>query len=591
MERLGVPSPHQDNDDAPPKVANNSGPNVHRGSLPMTPVNSALLSPYYPQIQIPTVNPHTPPATIGTPSAYQQSEGDSEGDGQESPAGNGEDVGASPRSESTGQLATPRRKNSWARPETQPEPNLNTDIARIATGSAVTDASQTRGRSISASSINSLASWSSPVINTPLQRLKGGKGVDLDPPPSLDALKRPQSPAPYVQSSPNLHLTIDTGGDSSSQDTTFSPQLPFPQITVSDWGKGEEPTSSNALLLTPLSIETLSDASNTVDGGILGKDPQLQTPRRDNGGPSRTAGRHESGAAFDSVGNTMSLQDLETRQEAQERNRAIEKWLESPLINHPYVDDGTNQSEDDNVPSKDIALGHHTKNIVVPGQLYYNHEGHHFTEQDLALMKKRRSWDDSPIFSTITQPDIPLQPPSSNAAMELFQKMCHETGSAVSSEASCGTRRGSLQSSGGLYELNMGNFLFKKDITSTPPDTEILIARFIIQGTSNTNPRKRSGVEGDDASVKEDIEDPPVKKIRGWDDGAAANPDISKPRSIEMVDAEKTEVKDCESDSCDCCRPKRTLCNQKMSSCIVCTETGMPCVRHNSLEVTDVTHK
>lgn len=573
-----MPSPLGDDDDAPSKVANKNGLNTHRGSLPITPIDSALLSPYYPHIQIPTVNPHTPPATVGTPSAYQQSDFDSEGDAHESPSVNYEDVGTSPRPGSAGKLVPPKRKLSWGRPEKQSKPNLNTDIVGIGMDSAGSDPSQTRSRSISASSINSLTSWTSSVVNTPSEKLKE-KEVYIDPFFGVvDRLERTRSPAPYVPPSPNRHLTIDTGVDCSSQNTTASPLLPFPQITVSDWGRGENPTISNALVLNPPNIETdlgvFSQQNNTPNqngNGPLDKEPQLEVPQRGNGGGSVwSANHHGSGAGIRSIGEILSLNDLALSRQAQERNKAIEEWLS--VVEHSHnnssdVGHRTTSFEWNNVTSEDIPLGHHTKNHLVPGQLYYSLEGQHHTEQDLAFMRAPRNWVDPPTIPTISQPGTkPLQPPSSRAAMELFQRMCQETGSTTSGEASCGTRRWNFQSSEDSHTLEKGNFLFQKVTTTTRPP--ISMRPSSTDELSTTNPRKRSGIGVDGASVKTEVMNPSIKKLRSWDEESAVSPDTIKPESIEEI--ERTGLNNCDLLPCNSCNRRVVHCDQVVQLCTNC---------------------
>lgn len=171
-----------------------------------------------------------------------------------------------------------------------------------------------------------------------------------------------------------------------------------------------------------------------------------------------------------------SVNELYAMREFEEKNAAVEEWLTNSGLDmawdHSEAVVNSSNSLYEGIQRKDIDLGHKSENMLIPHQLYYNIEsGGPFTEVDLEFIRESRNWTDPPVLSSILSGAFkPCQPVSSQAAIEKFERMCRESDSVVSGEASCGTERISGASIAGSGNMTGGNIL---KILLSPPITDI----------------------------------------------------------------------------------------------------------------------
>ena len=172
-----------------------------------------------------------------------------------------------------------------------------------------------------------------------------------------------------------------------------------------------------------------------------------------------------------------SVNQLANRREKQERNQAVDYWLdrnadeafqpaptEAPVADYPGADLNI---EDDGIP-----LGDTTENKYEPGQTYYNPKGGAFTPEDIEIIRSNQNWANAPRIHAITKDGSPrYQPPTAQAAMAHYERLCRDTESIVSVTATVGTaRRRSLPSIADLdVDSLSGNILKRLTISRTEP--------------------------------------------------------------------------------------------------------------------------
>lgn len=560
-----VPSPAEEGVEAPSKGADSISLNTRRCTMPITPVDSEYLSPYPSQTQGP-VNPHTLQASV-----YQPSDFGSECDTHYPSPNNGDDRGTSPRPESRGNLAPPNYIPRWW---TRPNQNRGATTGRVPMES---DANQARSRSVSGSSINSLTSWSSSSFHSPIERSKKSQGTESGPSPQgRNRMENSPVPTFYAPLDHNGRLRISTEVGDSSQDTTMSPLLPFPQITVSDWGRGKDPSTSNVMVLTPCSMEADDMSRRQSDCSVLNLDgPTCETPQlldvpgsNEGESPFTAFNHHTPWGPARSLTETKSPNELVLDRKIEKTNQAVEEWLaESIRVDSiredsisPIITEDKDIHEDNNIPSKEIMPGNLTRNHTIPRQLYYNLEDPHISERDLEFMGHHRVWDDPPALHDISQSnDRTHQPSTSQAAIEKFQGMCGDNDSAVSIAASCGTRRWSLVSSIDSHDIEKGGYLFKMTpkVSDNRPPSVGRVFEF-------ENLLKRPSVDEDNESSKPNTHNSPGKKTRTSEE---------KFENRGVLDAGCYDVGFCQG-----CLLRDTTCDQRLPSCTACDERGTTCI-------------
>ncbi|KAI0125772.1 C2H2 finger domain-containing protein [Xylariales sp. AK1849] len=349
-----------------------------------------------------------------------------------------------------------------------------------------------------------------------------------DPPSPRDpVLVDPSASAPQ--------LTPDTNGESWSSDDSLAPvalAMASPRVMVSVWGKdGEDPVHTversfalgtnsqrNMLLSTDdaLSVETVQGSLPSVSrdtGGDWISDPAI--------------GQRGLAPEKRHSGETSSVNDLASARQVAEKNQEVDAWVTGAAEQTRDLSAGTSSDSsnlpvnapaigDDNVPGREIPLGHTTENRTVPGQVYYNADFNGgeqtggptggITQNDLDVLPAR-NWGDAPMMYPITHIDSARnQPESSQAAIERFQRMCQDNESVISHAATWGTRRRSLPSVIDAEGI-LGGSIFKKlsirgDTSSHRPSISQKLSS-LVRRPSTSQMLKRKGSNPEEVAYDE----------------------------------------------------------------------------------------
>ena len=243
---------------------------------------------------------------------------------------------------------------------------------------------------------------------------------------------------------PGFHLTPKTCDSGQSSEDGVAPAAAAMhcqslRVTVSHWDEDE------------------NGVSHTLNTGQPpGRDNLSFSVARDRTGrwvPDQSTGQGGVAPHVRTDAEVESINQLAAEREASERNLGVDDWLEKSAVLSQVGPDAHEQPAetpddgDDNIPQREIPLGSQTENKPVPGQTYFMETEGGLTQDDLTLMRQGRNWDNAPLVFSISQPGSPAyQPPTSQAAMEKFQRMCRDNDSIVSRAATWGTRRASLPS-------------------------------------------------------------------------------------------------------------------------------------------------
>ncbi|CAK7268971.1 hypothetical protein SEPCBS119000_003331 [Sporothrix epigloea] len=275
----------------------------------------------------------------------------------------------------------------------------------------------------------------------------------------------------------NDRSSFSTDGGATA---TTAPQMSNqkPQVTVSLWDKDGDPQEETDL--SPSEIKTECLKYSAGDGSIRqGIDPSKRTP-----------------SEFMSSIN----EDAEAR-EVGKQNATVKQWLSSASDGDPDIH-GPPTGQDtafEGVSSRSIELGGDTKNVEQAGRTYFTGNGGPLTATDYEIMLKSSVWGDSPSVSHITQ-SVRHQPESSQAAIERFERMCHDNVSFVSRAATWGTRRHSLPSIADIEGVTSGNFLKKLAVNRNETTRRTSIfenLRTLVHKPSPSHQLKRSRVNPD----------------------------------------------------------------------------------------------
>ncbi|KAI1379442.1 hypothetical protein F4677DRAFT_332899 [Hypoxylon crocopeplum] len=445
----------------------------HDQKGPVTPVESHLLSPYSSHVRInsasPTGNFNTPAESVSTIDVYQSSDFSS-------------DFG---------------------------DPFLGVDFDNVETGmpqflagfdniqESITQHSQHQDNGFKDTqyplsphqtpSMPSTSAFSSSAgVNVGSRTSAGTEHFSNQPRPSTNSLDSNQS-APQ--------LTPDTnGGSFSSEDslapTTLAMAAQSPRVTVSMWNRDEEAPiqgierSFTAGAESPRTVHAsqASHASHSLAGDLAG-DPTHENSSnivRDAHGswlPHSSAGYRGLAPGNRPSEEVPSLNQQAARRERDEKNREVFEWV-SRSGGEPNDPSGSREgssnivaggqdSEDDNIPNGEIPFGNPTENKHIPGQTYLNIDGPGgpITQADFDIMRQLPTWGDAPAIHAI-QSGYQYQPPTSQAAMDKFNRQCQDNESIVSRAATWGTRRRSLPSLVDMEGIVSGNFLKKLSISN-----------------------------------------------------------------------------------------------------------------------------
>jgi hypothetical protein len=307
------------------------------------------------------------------------------------------------------------------------------------------------------------------------------------------SLAHESSAAPVSKHTVSQLTPRTSNGSAESSDDGLAPvaAMRSPRVTISHWDRDNAGGS--------LAFDAETEPGH---GG------QGFTAARDGTGrwiPDQATGQGGLDPSARPAAQVDSINDLAAQRELDERNQEVDQWLErSAPLAHPdqqpqlqhVPDDG-----DDNIPSREISLGNMTENRPVPGQTYYVEAGGELTREDLELMRRGRNWDNAPLAFSISQPDSAVyQPQTSQAAIDRYQQMCHETASVVSRAATWGTRRFSMPSIMDTEVQVAGNLLKKLSLSRGESRRPSILEglRGLVRKPSNSGKRNRA--EPDDAS-------------------------------------------------------------------------------------------
>jgi hypothetical protein len=302
---------------------------------------------------------------------------------------------------------------------------------------------------------------------------------------------------------PGFQLTPKTSNSAKSSDDGLVPSsaMQSPRVTVSHWDQD---------------YFGASHAPNTDQSQGNGT-PTLSADRDGTGRwvPDQVTGQSGLDPTARSTTQVKSVNDLAAQRDLDERNQEVNEWLkrsrshstphrgeQPPIAPNALVAPNDDDSDDDNIPKREISAGDRTENKQVPGQTYYVETGGALTPEDLEIMRQGRFWEDAPSPFSISQSNSKAyQPQSSQAAIEKYQQMCRDTDSIVSRAATWGTRRLSLPSIMDADVQVAGN-LFKKLSLSRGDARRPSILQNIrgLVRKPSVNSGKRNRPEADDAS-------------------------------------------------------------------------------------------
>ena len=253
-----------------------------------------------------------------------------------------------------------------------------------------------------------------------------------------------------------------------------------PRLMVSMWGR--DGASVPYPLDTDQHHSTFGDLSED-EGGYDRPDPisTLFAPARDGEGrwvPNQAAGPSGVGPDNRSSAEVQPVNQLAAQRKVEERNQEVDDWVttsatqsvgpipfELPPQGEIIPEPATAMPRDIDVaaiPQKEISL-EETENTTKPNQPYYTGRGGELTEQDVEIIRQNRNWEAAPLAFEIS--NARHQPPTSQAAIQKFERMCRDNDSVVSLAATWGTRRRSLPSIMDVEGITSGNFLKKLTIS------------------------------------------------------------------------------------------------------------------------------
>lgn len=320
------------------------------------------------------------------------------------------------------------------------------------------------------------------TISPQLQR----RGTDLSSTPSLQTSISPhelQRPFPAMRASQDgLQLTPNGSCPSSDDDLPQRAPAPAhsPLVTVSDWGKGAVPPSQPTERAFDAGTRQRSPSIRSTPGDLMPGTSNEAFPTFNNGAHGWIGNADSGRQGLDPEQRPRtaveSVNALASRRKEQERKQAVSTWLESnigqgsqpapftrPIADHPGAD---SNAEDDGIP-----LGDKTENTHKPGQTYFNPQGGEFAPEDLEIIHSNQNWADGPRIHAITKEGSRrYQPPTAQAAMAHYDRLCRDNDSVVSVTATLGTRRRSLPSISDFEVDSLsGNILRRLTISRTEP--------------------------------------------------------------------------------------------------------------------------
>ncbi|KAJ3577880.1 hypothetical protein NPX13_g2686 [Xylaria arbuscula] len=279
-----------------------------------------------------------------------------------------------------------------------------------------------------------------------------------------------EEPSIDESSQSDPQLTPDTNrGSWSSNDSPAQAALAMatsPRVTVSIWGKEDDAPIQG--IERSFTAGGESPCTHRYLGGYMVEWK-----------PNEGTGHRGLAPGERPPEEVPSLNQQAARRERDEKNREVDAWIsqstgnisEDPNVRRLGSDprfSSTPDADGDNIPAREIPLGHTTENRHIDGQTYFivDGPGGPINETDFDLMRHLRTWGDAPAIHAIQSDDRKrYQPETSQAAIERFYRQCQDNASIVSKAATWGTRRRSLPSVIDVEGVTSGNFLKKLSIS------------------------------------------------------------------------------------------------------------------------------
>ncbi|KAI1503659.1 hypothetical protein F5X99DRAFT_416967 [Biscogniauxia marginata] len=437
----------------------------HIHAVPITPVESNLLSPYSSHVRSnsasPTGNTNTPADTIYTVDYYPSSD-------------------------------------AFSNSDIPDDPYFGADFTNVDVPAFLGDTESTQSftaHQVPALRDNGTQHPTYPMSPDKTPSIPATSSFDKDQGPSTD-LQGPfvtgnfsVRPRPLAKSNHSNNsapqLTPDTNGDSWSSDDGLAPTAPVmasqsPRVTVSMWNKDDDtPIQGIERSFTTGTEESRKTmrAPHSIAGDLAGEpsyDSLASIPRNAQGSwlPNTDSGHRGLAPGNRPTEEVPSPNQLAARREREKRNKAVSAWVARSTSNPSdppeanvegsYSNVASAQHDDDNIPAGEIPLGHTTENKHNPGQTYLNLDGPGgpITQTDFDIIRGIRNWGDGPMIHAI-QSGEPSQPITSQLAIEKFNRQCQDNDSIISHAATWGTRRRSLPSVVDMDGVISGN-IFKK---------------------------------------------------------------------------------------------------------------------------------
>ncbi|KAH9891393.1 hypothetical protein F4778DRAFT_332721 [Xylariomycetidae sp. FL2044] len=286
------------------------------------------------------------------------------------------------------------------------------------------------------------------------------------------------------QSAPQL--TPDTNGGCWSSEESLVPvavnmNAQSPRVTVSMWNRDDDAPVQGIERSFTTGVENPRPARtpHSLAGDLAyeaSRENVSEILRDGHGSWLRdTPGGHWGLAPGDRPsGEVPSPNQQAARRQRQEKNQEVFAWVSTngPCLPPSDIDGGETENhwrpqlaEGGTIPIDEVPLGNETENRHMPGRAYLQLDGPggRIDENDVEIMRGLHVWGDAPSIHPI-QNGNQHQPPTSQAAMDKFNRQCQDNESVVSRAATWGTRRRSMPSLMDMEGVISGNFLKKLSI-------------------------------------------------------------------------------------------------------------------------------
>lgn len=329
----------------------------------------------------------------------------------------------------------------------------------------------------------------------------------------LKTLRSVPSDSTLSQRAPRSNSGTDTtrSSEDGMASTTAHMPSPSPRVTVSMWGRDQDQMHGgfDEDMISP--TDTRAAGISTDDNYVPTSYQRTSTGRAEEVAwfPGAQAPRRGWAPEERPIGESLSINELNSQREAAQRHQAVSRWMATAKSG---VDTGKSSSvpceypaEDDGISQQEIPLGGKTENKPLPGQIYYTERGGILEEGDRRLMREHRVWADPPMMYRITKGDEErTQPETSAAAMARYEQMFQDTSSVLSRSATWGTRRRSLPSIADIEGITSGSFLKKLSISrERKPSILFKELRGLVRRPSASQLLKRSRGTGEDDGLSE----------------------------------------------------------------------------------------